>query len=59
MVDDDLKISSYVAKGLREAGFAVDMVANGTDALAVVRTTPFDVAVASRVSRVPWPASPS
>ena len=45
VVDDDVKISSYVAKGLREAGFAVDMVANGSDALAVVRTTPFDVAV--------------
>ena len=45
VVDDDVKISAYVAKGLREAGFAVDMVANGTDALAVVRTTPFDVAV--------------
>jgi DNA-binding response OmpR family regulator len=45
VVDDDVKISSFVAKGLREAGFAVDTVANGPDALTVVRTTPFDVAV--------------
>ena len=45
VVDDDVKISSFVAKGLRETGFAVDTVANGTDALAVARTTPFDVAV--------------
>ena len=45
VVDDDGKISSFVAKGLREAGFAVDTVANGTDALVVARTTPFDVAV--------------
>jgi len=45
VVDDDAKISSYVAKGLREAGYAVDTVANGADALAVARATPFDVAV--------------
>ncbi|MFT3870450.1 MAG: response regulator transcription factor [Nibricoccus sp.] len=45
IVDDDAKISSFVAKGLREAGFAVDVVANGPDALALARTTPFDVAV--------------
>ncbi|HUJ45394.1 MAG TPA: response regulator transcription factor [Opitutaceae bacterium] len=45
VVDDDVKISSYVAKGLREAGYAVDAVASGSDALAVVRSTPFDVAV--------------
>ncbi len=45
VVDDDNKISSFVAKGLREAGFAVDTVDNGPDALAVARVTPFDVAV--------------
>ena len=45
VVDDDGKISSFVAKGLREAGFAVDTVSNGADALAVARVTPFDVAV--------------
>jgi DNA-binding response OmpR family regulator len=45
VVDDDVKISSFVAKGLREAGFAVDAVANGPDALAIARTAPFDVAV--------------
>ena len=45
VVDDDVKISSFVVKGLREAGFAVDCVANGPDALAAVRTAPFDVAV--------------
>lgn len=40
VVDDDVKISSFVANGLREAGFAVDTVANGLDALAAVRATP-------------------
>ena len=45
VVDDDAKISAYVEKGLREAGFAVDTVANGTDALALARATPYDVAV--------------
>ena len=45
VVDDDLKISSFVEKGLREAGFAVDTAANGPDALAVAKATPYDVAV--------------
>ena len=45
VVDDDGKISAFVAKGLKEAGFAVDVVANGADALAVARATPFDIAV--------------
>jgi DNA-binding response OmpR family regulator len=45
VVDDDLKISTFVEKGLREAGFAVDTVGNGADALALSRTTPYDVAV--------------
>jgi DNA-binding response OmpR family regulator len=45
VVDDDVKISAFVAKGLKEAGFAVDVVANGADALAVARATPFDIAV--------------
>jgi two-component system OmpR family response regulator len=40
VVDDDRKISSFVEKGLREAGFAVDTVANGPDALNLARTTP-------------------
>ena len=37
VVDDDVKISAFVAKGLKEAGFAVDVVANGADALAVAQ----------------------
>ena len=45
VVDDDLKISTFVEKGLREAGYAVDSVANGPDALALARATPYDVAV--------------
>jgi len=49
VVDDDRKISSFVEKGLREAGFAVDTVANGPDALNLARTTPYDVAVVAAV----------
>ncbi|WP_404423796.1 response regulator transcription factor [Nibricoccus sp. IMCC34717] len=45
VVDDDLKISTFVAKGLREAGFAVDTVADGADALVFLKTTPADVAI--------------
>ena len=45
VVDDDRKISSFVEKGLREAGFAVDTAASGPDGLSLARTTPYDVAV--------------
>ncbi|HDY71165.1 MAG TPA: response regulator transcription factor, partial [Nitrospirae bacterium] len=31
VVEDDVKIASFVVKGLREAGFAVDHAANGED----------------------------
>jgi two-component system, OmpR family, response regulator len=45
VVDDDQKISQFVQKGLKEAGFAVDVAASGPDALTLARTTPYDVAV--------------
>src|SRR5262249_54980436 len=45
VVDDDARIANFVAKGLREAGFAVDISASGPDALALARATPFDAAV--------------
>jgi len=45
IVDDDQKIARYVEKGLREAGFAVDAVGSGPDALALARATPYDAAV--------------
>ena len=45
VVEDDLKIASFVAGGLRQHGFAVDLARDGDEALALVATTAFDAAV--------------
>jgi two-component system OmpR family response regulator len=45
VVEDDPKIASFVAGGLRQHGFAVDTAADGDEALAVAATTPYDAAV--------------
>jgi len=45
IVEDDEMVSSFVAKGLREAGYAVDCVGNGEDGLHLLRTEPYDAAV--------------
>jgi two-component system OmpR family response regulator len=45
VAEDDQKIASFVVKGLRESGFAVDHAANGEDGLHLALTEPYDVAV--------------
>lgn len=45
VVEDDKKIASFVAKGLQEAGFAVDVAADGEDGLHLGKTEPYDAAV--------------
>ena len=45
VVEDEKKTASFVRKALQTEGFAVDVCGNGDDALAAVRTTPFDVVV--------------
>ena len=45
VVEDDEKISSFVAKGLREAGFVVDVAADGVEGLEIGLSGRFDVAV--------------
>ncbi len=45
VVEDDPKIASFVAGGLRQHGFAVDPAADGDEALALAGTTPYDAAV--------------
>jgi two-component system OmpR family response regulator len=45
VVEDDPKIASFVAGGLRQHGFAVDQAGDGDEALALAATTPFDAAV--------------
>jgi two-component system, OmpR family, response regulator len=45
MVEDDPTIASFVAKGLAEAGFAVDQAATGSAGLQIAAETPFDAAI--------------
>ena len=45
VAEDDQKIASFVVKGLKESGFAVDHAANGEDGLHLALTEPYDVAV--------------
>ena len=45
VVEDDKKIASFVMKGLKEAGFAVDHVDNGDDGLQRALNRSYDAAV--------------
>jgi two-component system OmpR family response regulator len=45
VVEDDEKIASFVVKGLKQSGFAVDHAGDGDTALTFARTTSFDAAV--------------
>jgi DNA-binding response OmpR family regulator len=45
VVEDDKKLASYVEKGLREAGFAVDGSDNGDDGLQRALQSSYDAAV--------------
>ena len=45
LVEDDETIAEFVARGLREAGFAVDSAADGEAGLAAALSQPYDVAV--------------
>ena len=45
VVEDDVKIGSFVAGGLKQHGFAVDYARDGEEALMLAETTPFDAAI--------------
>jgi two-component system, OmpR family, response regulator len=45
LVEDDPTIADFVARGLREAGFAVDHFADGEGGLTAAARGPYDVAV--------------
>jgi two-component system, OmpR family, response regulator len=45
VVEDDKKIASFVAKGLKEAGFAVDRADNGQEGLDLALSQPYDAVV--------------
>ncbi len=45
LVEDDPKIASFISKGLKEEGFAVDHAADGIEGLHLAVTEHYDVAV--------------
>jgi two-component system OmpR family response regulator len=45
IVEDDVTIAEFVAKGLREAGFQADRAADGETALHHASTESYDVAI--------------
>ncbi len=45
LVEDDVKIASFIEKGLREAGFSVDLCPDGAEGLAMALTENYDAAV--------------
>jgi DNA-binding response OmpR family regulator len=48
VVEDQAKLATIVAAGLRQAGMAVDTVFDGADALERTASTPYDVVVLDR-----------
>jgi two-component system OmpR family response regulator len=45
VIEDDTKIADFVSAGLRQAGFAVDLAADGEAGLQLAVTEPYDTAV--------------
>jgi two-component system OmpR family response regulator len=45
VVEDDASIAEFVAGGLRQEGFAVDVADNGVDGLELAQSQPYDAAV--------------
>jgi len=45
LVEDDSKIASFILKGLKAEGFAVDHEGNGEDGLHLALTEPYDAAI--------------
>ncbi len=45
LIEDDRIIASFIVKGLKEAGFAVDHAVDGEDGLHLAQTEPYDIAI--------------
>ena len=45
LVEDDVKIASFIVKGLRSAGYAVDHAPDGEEGLRLALSRPYDTAV--------------
>ena len=49
VIEDDTQTANYIAKGLREAGYAVDIAANGKDGLYQAVGEAYDAAIVDRM----------
>ena len=45
LIEDDLKLASFILKGFKEAGFAVDHCDDGEDGLHMALSEPYDAAI--------------
>jgi two-component system OmpR family response regulator len=45
LVEDDLKIASFIVKGLRATGYAIDHTIDGEEGLHLALTQPYDTAI--------------
>src|SRR5471032_1803665 len=45
LLEDDAKIAAFVAKGLREASYIVDISANGEEGCELGRKNPYEAAI--------------
>jgi len=45
IIEDDMEIGSFIMKGLKQEGFAVDHAVNGEDGLHMALTEPYDTAI--------------
>ena len=45
LIEDDQKIASFIVNGLKQAGFAVDHVADGESGLEMALTLTYDAAI--------------
>jgi two-component system OmpR family response regulator len=45
LVEDDLKIASFIIKGLKATGYAIDHAADGEEGLHLALTEPYDTAI--------------
>jgi two-component system OmpR family response regulator len=49
VVEDDAETADYISKGLREAGYTVEHVADGRDGLYLASSSAFDAVVMDRM----------
>jgi two-component system OmpR family response regulator len=49
VIEDDIKIRTYIEKGLKEAGHAVDLAADGESGLHLAMTEKYDILIIDRM----------